>query len=119
VVQPVEILRHVKDSTRSFPIVYSLGNFVSNQRDHYRDGGIIFELELEKIKTTQIKSFHFMPVWVYKGIIKNRMNYRVIPPFMFDNAVRELNINDTDQQKCKVFYDDTRTHLQNVPEVLK
>lgn len=119
VVQPVEILYHVNDSTRSFPVVYSLGNFVSNQRDRYRDGGIIFELELEKIKSTKIKSFHYMPVWVYKGIIKNRMNYRVIPPFMFDNAVKELSINDADQQKCRDFYNDTRTQLQNVPEVLR
>jgi poly-gamma-glutamate synthesis protein (capsule biosynthesis protein) len=119
VVQPVEILPHFNDSTRTFPIVYSLGNFVSNQRDRYRDGGIIVEMELEKIKATQIKAFHYMPVWVYKGIIKNRMNYRVVPPFMYENAVRELNINDTDQQKCKTFYNDTRTLLQNVPEAMK
>ena len=119
VIQSIEVLRNFSDSTDYFPIVYSLGNFVSNQRDHYRDGGIIFELELEKIKTTQIKSYHYLPVWVYKGIINKRMGYRLIPPFMFDNAVRELNINDTDQQKCKDFYNDTRIHLSNVPEALK
>lgn len=119
VVQTVDILRNQNDSTLYFPVVYSLGNFVSNQRDRYRDGGIMFELELEKIKTTRLKSFQYMPVWVYKGIIGKKMGYRLIPPFMFDNAVRELSINDTDQQKCKDFYSDTRTHLSNVPEAVK
>lgn len=119
VIQPIEVTRNVGDSAEYFPIVYSLGNFVSNQRDRYRDGGIIFELELEKVKETHIKSFHFMPVWVYKGIINKRMGYRLIPPFNFDNAVRELHISEADQQKCRDFYSDTRTHLSNVPEVLK
>jgi len=119
VIEPIDVLNNVNDSTLSFPIVYSLGNFVSNQRDRYRDGGIVFEMELEKIKSTRLKSFHYMPVWVYKGIIKNKMGYRVIPPFMFDNAVRELNISEPDQQKCKDFYNDTRELLKNVPEVLK
>jgi poly-gamma-glutamate synthesis protein (capsule biosynthesis protein) len=119
VVQPVEVLRNVNDSTEYFPIVYSLGNFVSNQRDRYRDGGIIFELDLEKVKATRIKSFHYMPVWVYKGIINKKIGYRLIPPFMFDDAVRELNISEADQQKCRDFYNDTRAHLSNVPEMLK
>ena len=119
VIQQVELTRNINDSTECFPIVYSLGNFVSNQRDRYRDGGIIFELELEKIKATRIKSFHYMPVWVYKGIINKRMGYRLVPPFMFDNAVQELNISEADQQKCRDFYNDTRTHLSNVPETLK
>ncbi|HEY4785545.1 MAG TPA: CapA family protein, partial [Bacteroidales bacterium] len=119
VVQPIETPHNIMDSTDYCPIVYSLGNFVSNQRDRYRDGGIIFELQLEKIKATRVKSFHFMPVWVYKGIINDKMGYRVIPPFMFDNAVRELHISDSDQQKCQEFYSDTRQHLNNIPEVLK
>ena len=119
VIQTIDVLRNTNDSTEYFPIVYSVGNFVSNQRDHYRDGGIIFELELEKIKSAKVKSFHYLPVWVYKGMIKNKMGYRLIPPFMFDNAVRELNISDSDQQKCKDFYNDTRIHLSNVPEALK
>jgi len=119
VIQTIDVLHNTKDSTEYFPIVYSVGNFVSNQRDRYRDGGIIFELELEKIKTTRVKSFHYMPVWVYKGIIKNRMGYRLIPPFYFDNAVQELKISEADQKKCLEFYSDTRSHLSNVPEALK
>jgi poly-gamma-glutamate capsule biosynthesis protein CapA/YwtB (metallophosphatase superfamily) len=118
VVEPVDMLRHVQDTTDYFPVVYSLGNFVSNQRDRYRDGGIIFELELEKVADTRIKAVRYLPVWVYKGIIKNRMGYRLIPPFMFDNAVRELGISEADRQKCQEFYNDTRQLLENIPEAI-
>lgn len=119
VIQPVDVSKNVTDSTEYFPIAYSMGNFVSNQRDRYRDGGIIFQLELEKIKATHIKAFQYMPVWVYKGIINKRMGYRLIPPFNFDNAVRDLGISEADQQKCREFFSDTRAHLSNVPEALK
>jgi poly-gamma-glutamate capsule biosynthesis protein CapA/YwtB (metallophosphatase superfamily) len=118
VVQPVDILRHVRDTSDYFPVAYSLGNFVSNQRDRYRNGGILFEIELEKIADTRIKSIRYLPVWVYKGIIKNKMGYRLIPPFMFNNAVKDLGINNLDQQKCHEFYDDTRKLLRNMHEAL-
>lgn len=119
VVQPIDILRHAEDSTDVFPVVYSLGNFVSNQRDRYRDGGIVFELELERVSGTRVKAVRYLPVWVYKGIVKNRIGYRLIPPFMFDNAVKELEMNEADQQKCCDFFNDTRLHLHNVPEAVK
>jgi poly-gamma-glutamate capsule biosynthesis protein CapA/YwtB (metallophosphatase superfamily) len=119
VVQPVNIFRNVHDSTSYFPLVFSLGNFVSNQRDRYRDGGIMFQLDVEKVTSTRVKAYYYMPIWVYKGIIRKKMGYRVIPPFMFDNAVHDLNIGDTDQEKCKEFYNDTRAHLSNIPEVMK
>jgi poly-gamma-glutamate capsule biosynthesis protein CapA/YwtB (metallophosphatase superfamily) len=119
VVQTVDIWRNAKDTTCYFPVVYSVGNFVSNQRERYKDGGIVFELNLEKVTSTRLKSFSFMPVWVFKGVIHGKMAYRLIPPFMFDNAVKELQMGETDQQKCQEFYRDMREHLKNVPEGLK
>ena len=118
VVQPVDLLRNVQDSTDYFPVVYSLGNFVSNQRDHYRDGGIIFEIELERVTNTKVKAVRYLPIWVYKGIIHNKMGYRLIPPFMFDNAVKELGIGEADRLKYKEFYDDTRILLKNIQEAI-
>ena len=37
----------VSDTTR-YLVVYSLGNFISNQRERYTDGGIMFAMDLEK-----------------------------------------------------------------------
>ena len=52
VVQPMEIMHPKNNKTKNIPIAYSLGNFVSNQRDQYKNGGIGVGLEL-KIKNNE------------------------------------------------------------------
>ncbi len=66
VVQPVKYTR--TDTGFFHLVVYSLGNFISNQRDRYRDGGIIFGLELEKTDRTRISGIDYLPVWVHKPL---------------------------------------------------
>ena len=116
VIQPVE--RFYTDTARHnfFPIVFSLGNFLSNQRDRYRDGGIIAELDVEKAHNTRITSVSYVPAWVYKGIINGKMSYRIIPPSKFSEAVKKYNMSAEDSTQCEEFYKDTRIHLNNIPE---
>jgi poly-gamma-glutamate synthesis protein (capsule biosynthesis protein) len=118
VIQPMERFYNTKDSADYFPIMFSLGNFVSNQRDRYRDGGIIFELNLEKITSTKIKSCAYLPVWVYKGTFLGKTVYRLIPPDRFSDAVNTYVLDDKDKQKCIEFFNDTREHLKNMDEVI-
>lgn len=117
VIQPVERFYDANDSSAYFPVVFSLGNFVSNQRDRYKDGGLIFELNIEKTNTTRLKSCFFLPVWVFRGNIKGKTDYRLIPPFKYQEASAKLSIGDTDKVKCNEFYSDTRLHLNNIKEV--
>lgn len=117
VIQPVERFYHAHDSTDYFPVVFSLGNFVSNQRDRYKDGGLIFELNLEKTTATKTSSCLFLPVWVYRGTIKGKTDYRLIPPFKFEQASSALSIPAADKTKCNEFFADTRLHLNNLKEV--
>lgn len=61
-------------------VVYSLGNFISNQRTFPRDGGAVFELVLsKKEKLTSIKSAQYLLTWVYKRSLKNKVIYSVLP----------------------------------------
>ena len=54
---------------------YSLGNFVSNQRKRYCDGGIMAEVEVEKRSAGALRySLCVTPVWV------SVPGYRVLPP---------------------------------------
>lgn len=50
----------------SVPVIYSVGNFISNQRDRYKDGGVIFETVLVKQVdgSIDILSAGYEPVWV-------------------------------------------------------
>lgn len=67
VVQPMEW-----DKDNNTLVVYSLGNFVSNQRKFPRDGGALFELTLTKKDTkTSVSKAAYIATWVYKRKEKN------------------------------------------------
>jgi poly-gamma-glutamate synthesis protein (capsule biosynthesis protein) len=119
VIQPMQKIYNPKDSLDSIPVLYSLGNFVSNQRERYRDGGIIYELNIEKTNTTKIKSCAYLPVWVYRGYIGGKMSYKLIPYFSYDEAVKTINLDAQGKQKCLEFFNDTSQHLGNMAEVKK
>lgn len=117
VIQPIERLYDAWDSTTYFPVVFSLGNFVSNQRERYKDGGLIFALVIEKTNTTVLKSCSFLPVWVFRGTIGKKPDYRLIPPYKFAEASIKLGFGEADKAKCNEFFTDTRLHLKNIDEV--
>lgn len=74
VVQPIEA-----DSTGA--IVYSLGNFVSNQRKRYCDGGIVVEVDAVRHADGHLTcSLDAVPVWVALP------GYRILPPEAADTA---------------------------------
>lgn len=55
--------------------IYSLGNFVSNQRKRYCDGGIIAEVEVQKQPSGKCSyALRITPVWVWLP------SYRILPP---------------------------------------
>ena len=96
VIQPIEA-----DSSRV--VAWSLGNFVSNQQQRYRDGGLILQVEIEKGDTTPC---HYrckaVPVWVL------REGYRILPPEVADT----LNMGESARRRYEEFIRDTRAHLE-------
>jgi poly-gamma-glutamate synthesis protein (capsule biosynthesis protein) len=73
-------------------VVYSLGNFVSNQRSFPRDGAVIFEITFTKLgEHTKISSANYQLTWVYKKLSKNKVKYMVLPvdEFLYKKAFFE------------------------------
>ena len=69
------------DTTGGRIIVYSLGNFVSNQRWRYSDGGIIASVDIRKDPDGRMHfSMSHIPVWV------KLPGYRILPPQAADAA---------------------------------
>ena len=114
VVQPVSYTR--SDTGYQHLVVYSLGNLISNQRDRYRDGGILFGLDLEKTDRTRIVGFDYLPVWVHTPLEGDKRVFRLIPASLPEQVVEEIGFTETERSSFLQFYEDTRDHLKNVPE---
>ena len=93
----------------SVPVVYSLGNFISNQRDRYRDGGITLELTLTKTDgVVTVQSVGYEPFWVYRYLDNQVSVFRLIRINDYLNhPERYPVISDKDQKLMIQFYDDT------------
>ena len=91
--------------------LFSLGNFVSNQRKRYSDGGLIATINVEirdslyagKVVTTS-KNYdvELTPVWVYLP------NYVVLPPTVGDT----MQMNSISRAAYNLFMEDTK-HILN------
>jgi poly-gamma-glutamate synthesis protein (capsule biosynthesis protein) len=82
VVQPIEKLT-VKRAGQPYTgvVVHSTGNFLANQRQRYRDSGIIAYLTLEQAEgaAPRVTAVRYLPVYVQVGPLKGRTAYRVLP----------------------------------------
>ncbi|MDI6709315.1 MAG: CapA family protein [Bacillota bacterium] len=84
VVQPIERLdlRTADDRARTCFVVYSLGNFISNQRWRYSDSGIILHVGVTRDPArdvAEVTSVSYTPVWVDTFTAAGRRHYRVLP----------------------------------------
>ncbi len=62
------------------PVVYSMGNFLSNQTHGGTDGGIMFEMELSKQgRTTSIYSCAYMPYYIHRAVVDGRRQFHIVP----------------------------------------
>lgn len=99
-------------------LVYSLGNYVSNQRDRYRDGGAMVSFTLSKTwnkKTVIQPEYHL--TWVHTLYENGRKQYYILPVTQFEN---DTTINSASLSKMKQFSKDSRELFgkenRNVPE---
>ena len=113
VVQPIAKIPVA--SGDSVPVAYSLGNFISNQRDRYRDGGITLELTLTKTDSVvTIQSIGYEPFWVYRYPEKRVSVFRLIRiKDYLQYPERYPVISDKDRKLMMQFYDDTKKIIEN------
>jgi len=87
VVQPYDIVRveDAEGNLRTGAVIYSLGNFVSNQFGNYKEYGAVFEVTFRKTysadgsSVTEITGVRAFPTWVHKYFAEGKARYRVLP----------------------------------------
>jgi poly-gamma-glutamate synthesis protein (capsule biosynthesis protein) len=105
VLQPMEF-----DSLRQQAVVYSLGNFVSGQRDRYKNGGAMARFELIKITTDStsavaIANASYILQYVHRDVAKD---YFILPAPSFEKDTTGFIKQESARTMFKTFLDDSR-----------
>ena len=129
--QPYE-LRNIKDrfgEKKPRLVIYSLGNFLSNQRKRYADGGMVFRFTLKKQKLASgkkklmIADVDYDLTWVYVKRLKTKQQFYIIPIAEYLKNKQKLRLSKWAHNKMRIFYKDAKALLKkselNVQEQLK
>ncbi len=120
VIQPIEYYQSEDTTGRNHLVVYSLGNYVSNQRDRYRDGGAMVSFTLLKSwnRTTIIEPEYHL-TWVYTPNEDNKRQYYILPVNMpATDTTTKTWIGSSDVLKMTTFINDSRKHLNEWPNAI-
>jgi poly-gamma-glutamate capsule biosynthesis protein CapA/YwtB (metallophosphatase superfamily) len=82
VLQPYEFREWITEegAHRQGLVIYSLGNFISNQREEPNDIGGIMSVQIQKTgNQIKIKEVQFIPTWVHRFWLGNKRGYRILP----------------------------------------
>ena len=115
VVQQIErISVQVGGVARNRYVVYSLGNFVSNQRDRYRDSGIIVYADIEKTSSgAAVTGVRYLPVWVQKSYATSVAQFRVLPVGPGIARSSDLTLTSGDRSRMDQVWEELHSHLSN------
>jgi poly-gamma-glutamate synthesis protein (capsule biosynthesis protein) len=97
-------------------VVYSMGNFISNQRKPKTDGGSMIRFEIEKTGgSVRILSAGYYLTWVYTPITNYRQKFYILPCSEFENKP-DFFEKEADFVQMKKFITDSRSLLyrQNI-----
>jgi poly-gamma-glutamate synthesis protein (capsule biosynthesis protein) len=94
-------------------VVYSMGNYVSNQRRTRTDGGTMVRIELaKKADSLYVSDAGYYLTWVYTPIESYRKKFFILPCSKFENKP-DFFARPEDYQKMKIFIRNSRNLLYN------
>lgn len=117
VLQPYEVREWVsgEGEQRQGVIIYSLGNFISNQRKQTRDIGGIMSIQIRKTgELIEIEEVEFIPTWVHRFWNGNKRGYRVLPMAEMLEIRDYPELNEADYQREEQRYEEIVDHVSNL-----
>lgn len=114
VLQPVEWIKgNLGDSVhKDVFVIWSLGNFFSNQRDRYRDGGMFVNFDIVKNKNSGVVTIEnptYYPYWVWRSTPPFR--YSLLPASMRDSLVQHYSLTENETASFGRSLGDTEEHI--------
>ncbi len=114
VVQEVELRNH---NNKLIPVFYSLGNFISNQREPHTNGGILANIEIDP-KFKIISKIKYLPFYVHKGEIHHVFQYYIVPINEYNNKKFDYSLSRYDSLQMNNFNNSVVSRIQNI-QILK
>jgi poly-gamma-glutamate synthesis protein (capsule biosynthesis protein) len=112
------VVQPIRGEGKGNLVAYSMGNFISNQRPRYRDGGIVFQLDLVKnMEGAVIEGHAYLPFWVWKPATKKGTQFTLVPANLDPSLLSDPPMSAEDRSKMLQFLLDTRANLQGRAEV--
>ncbi|MFX3632828.1 MAG: CapA family protein [Candidatus Pristimantibacillus sp.] len=110
VIQPYEVLEATDSNgeVRRGLIIYSMGNFISNQREDTKDYGVIFKVLIRKNmtdNTIELREIESIPTWVHRYKPDAYYRYRILP-------VEETIEASSDTLLSQADYTSLKNHLK-------
>lgn len=115
-----DVPRAIRQRTSPMPVFYSTGNFVSNQRERYKDTGIIAHLRfrVERARdrdraTVQLDAAGYETVWVhrYRDPVTSGWRYRVLPTALPVAGGQDHFLTSADLNRITQAHNDTEALL--------
>ncbi len=121
VVQPIEYFATQGGNIDTGIVVWSMGNFLSNQGQRYRDAGIIVNLELTKDlrdEKIHLSGVNYVPTWVFRGNHPDRKPHAVLP----SEKVLEADfayafVDEAGKKKMKQAFEDVNQYANLYQEI--
>jgi poly-gamma-glutamate synthesis protein (capsule biosynthesis protein) len=111
VVQPVNALRDTAGLLN--PVVWSMGNFVSNQRTRRRDGGIMIRLDIREAgDSILISDAGYVLTWVYTPVEQGKKKFYILPCALYENRP-EFFQSKAQYDAMMLYISDARRLLDN------
>ncbi len=126
VVQPYEFVTVAEPNggaTRKGLVIYSLGNFISDQDRFHTpfkptDTGVIMDIDIQKHfpeEVTEIKDVHFYPTYVQRYRQDGRLQFRVLPLEAVLSGERDDPLlTDKDYKQYDQFLKEMNAHLHSM-----
>ena len=112
-----KMIWHKRDSAdKDRIVVYSLGNFITNQRKPKTDGGSMVKIELTRNENSlDVSDAGYYLTWVYTPIEKYRKKFYILPCSEYENKP-EFFTDPSSYLKMKKFINNSRALLyeQNI-----
>lgn len=101
---------------RKVPVMYSLGNLVSNQRWENSNGGIMATVDIDRTARKIVK-IDYIPVYVHKGsLLEETRNYYCIPTFDYLQGKMPFTLpNDSLEQDLRIFHNNVIQRIPSTP----